>query len=170
MNFAVIADDISFPRLFDMIGQWQGEVVACSGKVGRKQLLPGVILGWEPSSETPQGVEVVLASGVVPTVATAVPSLVRQGWAVWLIPESVLGSDFVYAQIPLDEEFPDQLRSVSLPLAIWERYCTCKWRGRWPAVHRLLRRLPRRPGCRMRTCCGYWRTETIGGSPRSIRA
>ncbi len=112
MNFAVIADDISFPRLFDMIGQWQGEVVACSGKVGRKQLLPGVILGWEPSSETPQGVEVVLASGVVPTVATAVPSLVRQGWAVWLIPESVLGSDFVYAQIPLDEEFPDQLRAA----------------------------------------------------------
>ena len=112
MNFAVIADDISFPRLFDMIGQWQGEVVACSGKVGRKQLPPGVILGWEPRSETPQGVEVVLASGVVPTVATAVPSLVRQGLAVWLIPESVLGSDFVYAQIPLDEEFPDQLRAV----------------------------------------------------------
>ena len=112
MNFAVIADDISFPRLFDMIGQWQGEVVACSGKVGRKQLPPGVILGWEPSSETPQGVEIVLASGVVPTVATAVPSLVRQGLAVWLIPESVLGSDFVYAQIPLDEEFPDRLRAA----------------------------------------------------------
>ncbi len=112
MNFAVIADDITFSSLSDMIGLWHGEVVAVAGTVRSEQLPPGVNAGWELGSETPKPVEAVLASGAVPTVTTVVPPLVRQGLAVWLIPESVLGSDFVYAQIPLDEEFPDQLRAV----------------------------------------------------------
>ncbi len=112
MNFAIIADDTTFPSLSDLIGQWQGQVVAISGMVRSEQLPPGLSAGWVLGSETPQTVEVVLASGAVPSVATAVPALVRHGQEVWLIPESVLGSDFVYAQIPLDEEFPDRLRAV----------------------------------------------------------
>ena len=112
MNFAVITDDTTFPSLSDMIGQWQSQVIAAAGMVRNELLPPGVSPGWEPGAETPKGVEVVLASGAVPQVAIAVPSLVRQGLAVWMIPESVLGSDFVYAQIPLDEEFPERLRAV----------------------------------------------------------
>lgn len=112
MNIAVIADDTTFPGLSTMIGQWQGQVVAISGPIRSEQLPPGMSASWQFPSEAPQAAEVVLASGAVPSVASAVPALVRQGMGVWLVPESVLGSDFVYAQIPVDEEFPDQLRAV----------------------------------------------------------
>ena len=112
MNFAVIADDASFPRLSGLVSQWQGELVAVGGTVGGERIPPGVHVWSDLVLETPEGVELVLASGLVPPVATATRSLVRRGLPVWLIPESVLGSGFVYAQIPLDEEFPDRLRAV----------------------------------------------------------
>ena len=112
MNFAVIADDASFPRLSSLVSQWQGELVAVVGAVHRDRIPPGVRSGSDLVLETPPGVDLVLASGRVPSLATATRELVRRGLAVWLIPEAVLGSDFVYAQIPLDEEFPDRLQAV----------------------------------------------------------
>ncbi len=112
MNFAVIADDASFSRLSSMVSQWQGELVAVGGAIGRERIPPGVRVWGDLRLETPEGVEVVLASGAESSIPSVTPTLVRRGLAVWLIPEAVLGSEFVYAQIPLDEEFPDQLWAV----------------------------------------------------------
>ncbi len=112
MNFAMIADDASFPRLSDLVSLWQGELVAVGGTVHRERIPPGVRSWSDLGIAPPQGVDLILASGGVPTLAAATRVLVRGGLAVWLVPEAILGSDFVYAQIPLDDEFPDQLRAV----------------------------------------------------------
>ena len=72
--------------------------------------------------------QITLVSGDLPSCRQVVPELVQQGKTVWLVPEAGLGSDFIYAQIPLDDEFPNQLR------AIWPlRLC--------PAVVELKRKL-----------------------------
>ena len=91
MNFAVIADEPSQPR-------WNEWVLAARGSVVR---LDG-----------PEPVDVVLVAGRCDSAGTDVPELVKERRTVWLIPEAALGSDFVYAQIPLDEEYPDQLRAI----------------------------------------------------------
>lgn len=69
-----------------------------------------------------------LVSGSDASARQVIPDLVKQGRTVWLVPEAALGSDFIYAQIPLDDEYPAQLR------AIWPlRLC--------PAVMELKRQL-----------------------------
>ncbi len=112
MKFAVIADDVSFPVLSGVVRHWQGELAAVGGPVGDERVPPGVRVWGNLSDEVPEAVDVVLASGARSSITSATPSLVRRGLPVWLIPEAGLGSDFVYAQIPLDEEFPDRLRAV----------------------------------------------------------
>ena len=112
MNFAVIADDISFPQLSHLVSQLRGELIAVGGAVGSGRIPPDIKIWTELDTGMPPGVDVVLASGQVPTVKAAVPLLIRRGQATWLVPESTLGSDFAYAQIPLDEEFPNTLRAV----------------------------------------------------------
>jgi hypothetical protein len=111
MQFAILTDDRSFSRLSDLVGQWRGEVVAVGGNGVRERISPGVV-HWADLLQTPDRTEVVLASGSIPTMKEVAPSLVRRGVPVWLIPEAILGSDFIYAQIPLDEEYPDRLRAV----------------------------------------------------------
>ncbi len=56
--------------------------------------------------------EVTLVAGSDSSARQTVPALVKQGRTVWLIPEAELGSDFIYAQIPLDDEFPNQLQAI----------------------------------------------------------
>ncbi len=112
MNFAVIADDNTFSRLSGMVAQWQGELAAVGGTVSPEQL-PSSARHWlDLRTEAPVKVDIVLASGAVPVTSTIAALLVRRSLLVWLIPEAVLGSDFIYAQIPLDDEFPETLRAV----------------------------------------------------------
>ena len=91
MNFAIIADELSLPRLRGWVEPALGRVVPQNGS--------------EP-------IDVVLVSGSEPSAKITVPALVKQGQTVWLVPEAVLGSDFVYSQIPLDDEYPGQLRAI----------------------------------------------------------
>ena len=112
MNFAVIADDSSLPRLLGVVQRLRGELLAVGGALSQELRPLGVRVWLHQSDELPADVDVVFTTGAVPTVQSAVPSLVRKNVAVWLVPEASLGSDFAYAQIPLDEEFPNTLRAV----------------------------------------------------------
>lgn len=56
--------------------------------------------------------EVTLVDGGDASARQTVPELVKQGKSVWVVPESGLGSDVAYALIPLDDEFPNQLRAI----------------------------------------------------------
>ena len=91
MNIALIAAESLRPRLRELVLLARGQVVA-------------------PDAEA--GVDVTLVSGSEASAKATVPALVRQGQAVWVVPESVLGSEFVYEQIPLDDEYPHQLRAI----------------------------------------------------------
>lgn len=91
MKLNVHSDDASRTRLCELVSQVGSEVVVAGDE---SQAVATLVWGGETSARQ------------------VVPDLVKQGRTVWLVPEAALGSDFIYAQIPLDDEYPDQLRAI----------------------------------------------------------
>lgn len=91
MKLIIHTDDASRPRLCELVSLVGGEVVVAGNKTQA---------------------DATLVSGSDASARQAVPDLVKQGRTVWLVPEASLGSDFIYAQIPLDDEYPNQLRAI----------------------------------------------------------
>lgn len=91
MKLNVHSDEASRSRLCELVSQVGSEVVVTGDE---SQASATLVWGGDASARQ------------------VVPELVKQGRTVWLVPEAALGSDFIYAQIPLDDEYPHQLRAL----------------------------------------------------------